>query len=49
GHRDLVELLLAEGASVDARNRRGQTPLFQARQRRRREVLGLLRQHGGVD
>jgi ankyrin repeat protein len=42
-----ARVLLAGGAAVNARNRRGQTPLGLATRHGDREMLRLLRRHGG--
>jgi ankyrin repeat protein len=45
GHKDLAEILLAHGADVNAKDNSGKTPLQLAK--RRKDVAGLLRLHGG--
>ena len=47
GHKDIVELLIAEGANVNAKSRDGYTPLDKASSRKRTETFDLLRKHGG--
>ena len=47
GRRDLVELLLARGAAVDARNHRQDTPLHWACQFGDRVIVDRLLQAGG--
>ena len=42
GHKEIVELLIAEGADVNAKSRLGQTPLDWADD----EIAYLLRKHG---
>ena len=47
GHADLVELLLANHADVNATDKDGRTPLHYAEKRHHEDVAALLRQHGG--
>ena len=47
GYREIVELLIAKGADVNAKNRYGTTPLDDAIQQKRTETADLLRKHGG--
>ena len=47
GYKDIVELLLAKGADVNAKNKRGVTPLDWAIGRKKTETSDLLRKHGG--
>ena len=47
GHIDVVELLLAKGADVNAKGRDGFTPLHAAITDGHPDVADLLRQHGG--
>ena len=47
GHKEIVELLIAEGADVNAKNDEGKTPLDMAIDRKRTETADLLRKHGG--
>ena len=44
GHKEIVELLIAKGANVNAKNKYGTTPLDMANDR---EIADLLRKHGG--
>ena len=44
----VILVLLKNGADVNARNRRGYTPLFLASEKCPTELSDLLRQHGGV-
>ncbi len=44
GHKEIVELLIAKGANVNAKNKYGTTPLDMANDR---ETADLLRKHGG--
>ena len=43
GHMEVVELLLANGANMNAKNEDGDTPLVYAEG----EIADLLRKHGG--
>jgi hypothetical protein len=47
GHRDVAELLIAEGADVNAKSIDGKTPLDVAIMRSHTEIADLLRKHGG--
>jgi ankyrin repeat protein len=47
GHKEVAELLIAEGADVNAKAGDGSTPLDWAIKRRRTEIADLLRKHGG--
>jgi ankyrin repeat protein len=47
GHKDVVELLLANKADVNAKDAHGKTPLFFAAIHDHVDVAELLRQHGG--
>jgi ankyrin repeat protein len=47
GHRDVVELLLANKAEVNTKNGNGMTPLDYAETRGRKDVLELLAAHHG--
>ncbi len=42
GHKEIVELLIAEGADVNAMNGAGQTPLHFAAQEGQKEIVELL-------
>ena len=44
GHKEVVELLIAKGASVNAKDDDGETPLDEASGK---EIPDLLRKHGG--
>ena len=44
-HKEIVELLITKGADVNAKTKRGETPLDQAK--RHPETAALLRKHGG--
>ena len=46
GHVEVVRLLLAHHANVDARDRRGQTALVWATTARKTEVVELLKKAG---
>jgi len=43
GHKEIVELLIAKGAEVNAKTNDGETPLVYAKG----EIANLLRKHGG--
>ena len=43
GHKEIVELLIANGADLNAKDVNGHTPLDEAA----REIADLLRKHGG--
>ena len=47
GHKEVVELLIAKGANVNARNFVGITSLDRAIDNDKTEVADLLRKHGG--
>ena len=47
GQKEIVELLIAEGADVNAKDRDGETPLDGAIKYKRTETADLLRKHGG--
>ncbi|MDP6307260.1 MAG: ankyrin repeat domain-containing protein, partial [Verrucomicrobiota bacterium] len=47
GHKEVAELLIADGADVNAKDERGGTPLDVAIQRKRTKTADLLRKHGG--
>ena len=49
GHKDVVELLLAGKAEINAKDGNGQTPFHIATYEGHLEVAELLRQHGGHD
>jgi hypothetical protein len=49
GHKDVVELLLAHGAEVNAKRSNGSTPLHWAEYKGYKDVAELLRQHGGQE
>jgi len=44
---NLVELLLAKGANVNAVDKHGRTPLGLASEKGYKEIVELLRKHGG--
>ena len=44
-HKEIAELLITKGADVNAKTKRGETPLDQAK--RHPETAALLRKHGG--
>ena len=47
GHKEVVELLIAGSADVNATDRDGETPLDTAIRRKHPEITDLLRKHGG--
>ena len=47
GHKEVVELLIAQGADVNAKNKDVETPLDRAIQLKESEIADLLRKHGG--
>jgi ankyrin repeat protein len=47
GQKDVAELLLAKGASINAKADDGSTPLSLAAAKGHQDVAKLLRQHGG--
>ena len=49
GHKDVAELLLANKADVNAKNNRGETPLFYTKLFADHEIGEMLRQHGGTN
>jgi ankyrin repeat protein len=47
GRKEIVELLIAKGADVNARMMNGWTPLDNAIKHNHPEIADLLRKHGG--
>ena len=47
GHKEIVELLIAEGTDVNANSDDGKTPLDRAIKNKHPETADLLRKHGG--
>ena len=47
GRKEIAELLIANGADVNAGDKRGRTPLDWAVGRSHVETVALLRKHGG--
>jgi hypothetical protein len=47
GHKEIAELLIAEGADVNAKDDRGETSLDWAEETNNKEIADLLRKHGG--
>ena len=46
GHKEIIEILIAKGADVNARKMNGWTPLDNAIKRKHPEIADLLRKHG---
>ncbi len=49
GHKDVVELLIAEGADVNVPNYGSITPLKIAQKNNQTEIVELLREHGAEE
>jgi len=47
GHEDIAELLLANKADINAKDKTGWTPLHAALSQGQQDMADLLRQHGG--
>ena len=47
GHKEVAELLIANGADVNAKNEDGETPLDFTKQTKQKAIADLLRKHGG--
>ena len=47
GHKEIVELLIANGADLEAKDQWGVTPLTNATNNGHTEIVDLLRKHGG--
>ena len=47
GQKGNIELLIANGANVNAKDEAGKTPLDKAIYKERTEITDLLRKHGG--
>jgi len=47
GHKEVVELLIAKGADVNAKDEDGETPLNRAIKVKQTDLADLLRKHGG--
>ena len=47
GYKEIVELLIANGADVNAKDHNGETPLDWAVRAKEPETADLLRKHGG--
>jgi len=46
-HLEIVKVLLAAGAEINTKNRKGETPLDQAIRKERKEVATYLYEQGG--
>jgi len=49
GQKDVVELLIAKGADMNAKNNKGQAALSLAKEQGHEEIVELLRKHGARD
>jgi len=49
GHVDVLELLLAHGADVNAKTEKGQTAISLAKEKGHTEIVELLRKHGAKE
>jgi len=49
GHRDVVYLLLAKGANVNAKDNNARTPLSIAKDKGYEKIAELLRKHGATE
>ena len=49
GDKEIVDLLLSKGADVNNKDKNGVTPLHWAAKLGHKEVVELLRKHGGVE
>lgn len=47
GNKDIVELLMSNGANMNVKDNLGKTPLAIAEERKHKEIAELLRKHGG--
>ena len=47
GNKEIAELLIAEGADVNAKDVNGKTPLDNPIRRKHPEIADLIRKHGG--
>jgi len=48
-HKEIIEILIAKGADVNAENKQGRTPLQCATVRQQTEIVELLRKHGAKE
>ena len=49
GHKNVAELLLDNGADVNAKDKHGNTPLHKATLRGNKDIVELLRKHGAKE
>lgn len=47
-NKEKVQLLISEGADVNAKDKYGRTPLYYAEKLGHKEIAELLRKHGAV-
>jgi ankyrin repeat protein len=49
GQKEIAEILIAHSATVNAKDKEGKTPLHWALDKGHRDVVEVLRQHGGTE
>ena len=47
GNKEISKILIAKGADVNAKSKKGRTPIDSAIKRNETEITELLRKHGG--